>query len=215
MSAIAVCSFCCGGRASHPGSTGSTWLYSEEGLTLRKRRACRKAVGSRAPILVEVRPNANCSLDFVHEEFANGRRFRILNIGRRHHQEMLGAIPETSISGRRVARALTAIVEQRGKPGMIVFDHGTEFTCNAMLAWCKDAAIDWRFIAPGKPMQNGFVESFMYRPPRDARGFSSTLNTGRVRSCIQPVGATDAFICPHTIRPRERGRLPHQWSDPR
>ncbi|SFQ31572.1 Integrase core domain-containing protein, partial [Bradyrhizobium sp. Ghvi] len=63
-------------------------------------------------------------------------------------------------SGRRVARELTAIVERRGKPGMIVSDHGTEFTCNAMLAWCKDAAIDWHFIAPGKPMQNGFVESF-------------------------------------------------------
>ena len=43
---------------------------------------------------------------------------------------------------------------------MIVSDHGTEFTCNAMLAWCKDAAIDWHFIAPGKPMHNGFVESF-------------------------------------------------------
>lgn len=65
-----------------------------------------------------------------------------------------------STSGRRVARELMAIVERRGKPGMIVSDHGTEFTCNAMLAWCKDAAIDWHFIAPGKPMQNGFVESF-------------------------------------------------------
>ncbi|MDA9397235.1 hypothetical protein XH79_00010, partial [Bradyrhizobium sp. CCBAU 45389] len=50
-------------------------------------------------------------------------------------------------------------------------DHGTEFTCNAMLAWCKDAAIDWQFIAPGKPMQNGFVESFMYRRPRGCKGF--------------------------------------------
>jgi transposase InsO family protein len=55
---------------------------------------------------------------------------------------------------------LTAIVAGRGKPGMIVSDHGTEFTCNAMLAWSKDTAIDWHFIAPGKPMQNGFIESF-------------------------------------------------------
>lgn len=43
---------------------------------------------------------------------------------------------------------------------MIASDHGTEFTCNAMLAWSKTAAIDWHFIAPGKPMQNGFIESF-------------------------------------------------------
>ncbi|UFS89530.1 IS3 family transposase [Bradyrhizobium daqingense] len=135
-------------------------LYREEGLTVRKRRARRKAVGTRAPILVEARPNARWSLDFVHDQFANGRRFRILNIVDDVTKECLGAIPETSISGRRVARELTAIVQRRGKPGMIVSDNGTEFTCNAMLAWCKDAAIDWHFIAPGKPMQNGFVESF-------------------------------------------------------
>jgi hypothetical protein len=58
------------------------------------------------------------------------------------------------------ARELTAIVERRGKPGMIVSDHGTEFICNAMLAWSKDTVIDWHFIAPAKPMQNGFIESF-------------------------------------------------------
>ncbi|MGH6644925.1 MAG: integrase core domain-containing protein, partial [Bradyrhizobium sp.] len=69
-------------------------------------------------------------------------------------------IPDTSISGRRVARELSAILERRGKPGLIVSDNGTEFTCNAMLAWCRDKAIDWHFIAPGKPMQNGFIESF-------------------------------------------------------
>ena len=58
-------------------------------------------------------------------------------------KECLGAIPETSISGRPVARELTAIVERRGKPGIIVSDHGTEFTCNAMLAWSKNTVIDW------------------------------------------------------------------------
>jgi len=135
-------------------------LYREEGLTVRKRRARRKAVGTRAPILVEAKPNARWSLDFVHDQFASGRRFRILNIVDDVTKECLGAIPETSISGRRVARELTVIIERRGKPGMIVSDYGTEFTCNAMLAWCKDAAIAWHFIAPGKPMQNGFVESF-------------------------------------------------------
>jgi transposase InsO family protein len=135
-------------------------LYREEGLTVRKRRARRKAVGTRAPILVEARPNARWSLDFVHDQFANGRRFRILNIVDDVTKECLGAIADTSISGRRVARELTSIVARRGKPGSIVSDNGTEFTCNAMLAWCKDGAIDWHFIAPGKPIQNAFVESF-------------------------------------------------------
>jgi transposase InsO family protein len=75
-------------------------------------------------------------------------------------KECLGAIPDTSISGRRVARELTTIVARRGKPGSIVSDNGTEFTCNAMLAWCEETGIDWHFIAPGKPIQNAFVESF-------------------------------------------------------
>ncbi|MDQ2764403.1 MAG: integrase core domain-containing protein, partial [Pseudomonadota bacterium] len=60
----------------------------------------------------------------------------------------------------RVARELTAIIDRRGKPSLIVSDNGTEFTCNTMLAWCKDANVEWHFIEPGKPMQNGFVESF-------------------------------------------------------
>src|ERR1700689_414752 len=72
----------------------------------------------------------------------------------------LAAIPDTSIPGRRVARELTTLIEQRGKPGMIVSDNGTEFTCNAMLTWSEDHQIAWHFIAPGKPMQNGFCESF-------------------------------------------------------
>jgi transposase InsO family protein len=135
-------------------------LYREEGLSVRRRRARRKAVGMRAPIVVEAKANARWSLDFVHDQFANGRRFRILNIVDDVTKECLGAIPDTSISGRRVARELTTIINRRGKPGMIVSDNGTEFTCNAMLAWCKDASVEWHFIAPGKPMQNGFVESF-------------------------------------------------------
>ncbi len=135
-------------------------LYREEGLTVRKRRARRRAVGARAPILVEAKANARWSLDFVHDQFAHGRRFRILNVVDDVTRECLAAIPDTSISGRRVARELTTLIERRGKPGLIVSDNGTEFTSNAMLSWAQDHRIEWHFIAPGKPMQNGFCESF-------------------------------------------------------
>lgn len=135
-------------------------LYREEGLSVRKRRARRKAVGTRAPILVAAHANARWSLDFVHDQFGCGRRFRILNIVDDVTRECLGAIPDTSISGRRVARELSAIIAQRGKPGMIVSDNGTELTSNAILNWCAEYRIEWHYIAPGKPMQNGFVESF-------------------------------------------------------
>jgi transposase InsO family protein len=135
-------------------------LYREEGLAVRKRRGRRRAVGTRAPILVEAKANARWSLDFVHDQFASGRRFRILNVVDDVTRECLAAIPDTSIAGRRVARELTALIKRRGKPGVIVSDNGTEFTCNAMLSWAQDHQVAWHFIAPGKPMQNGFCESF-------------------------------------------------------
>jgi putative transposase len=135
-------------------------LYREEGLIVRKRRGRRKALGTRAPILVEARANARWSLDFVHDQLANGRRFRILNVVDDVTRECLAAIADTSISGVRVARELTAIVVRRGKPGMIVSDNGTELTSNAILAWSAEAGIAWHYIAPGKPMQNGYIESF-------------------------------------------------------
>jgi transposase InsO family protein len=135
-------------------------LYREEGLTVRKRRTRRRAVGTRAPILVEAKANARWSLDFIHDQFASGRRFRVLNIVDDVTRECLAAIPDTSISGKRVARELTRLIERRGKPGMIVSDHGTELTSNAVLTWCAEHKVEWHYIAPGKPQQNGYVESF-------------------------------------------------------
>jgi transposase InsO family protein len=82
-------------------------LYREEGLTVRKRRARRRAIGTRAPILVEAKVNARWSLDFIHDQLVHGRRFRILNIVDDVTRECLTAIPDTSISGKRVARELT------------------------------------------------------------------------------------------------------------
>jgi transposase InsO family protein len=138
-------------------------------------------VGTRAPILVEARPNARWSLDFVHDQFACGRRFRMLNIVDDVTRECLAAIPDTSISGRRVARELTDLISRRGKPDMIVSDHGTEFTSNAILAWSKDHRVECHYIAPGKPMQNGYVESFNGRM-RDELLNETVL---RARPCAQ------------------------------
>lgn len=123
-------------------------LYREEGLSVRKRKARRRAVGTRAPILVEAKANARWSLDFVHDQFACGRRFRILNVVNDVTRECLAAIPDTSISSGRVARELTTLIERRGKPGMIVSDNGNELTSNAILAWSKDHKGEWHYIAP-------------------------------------------------------------------
>ena len=135
-------------------------LYREEGLSVRKRRGRKKATGTRAPLLTVAVPNARWSVDFVHDQFAHGRRFRVFNVIDDVTKECLAAVVDTSISGRRVARELSAVIARRGKPGLIVSDHGTEFTSNAMLAWTEEAGVSWHFIAPGKPMQNGICEAF-------------------------------------------------------
>lgn len=159
-------------------------LYREEGLMVRKRRGWRKALGTRAPILVEARPNARWSLDFVHDQLANGRRFRILNIVNDVTKECLGAIPGVSISGIRVARELSAIIASRGKPAMIVSDNGTELTSNAILTWSADMKIEWHYITPGKPMQNSYVESFNGRMPDELLNESLFLGLADARAAI-------------------------------
>lgn len=138
-------------------------LYREEGLMVRRRRGRKRATGTRAPLMMTPRPNARWSIDFIYDQMACGRRFRILNILDDVTKECLAAIADTSISGKRVARELTAVIAWRGKPELIVSDHGTEFTSNAMLAWTSEHQVAWHFIAPGKPMQNGICESFQGR----------------------------------------------------
>ena len=135
-------------------------LYREEGLTVRRRRGRKRAVGARAPAPVLALPNQRWSLDFVHDQLATGRRFRVLNIVDDVTRECLRAVADTSISGRRVIRELAELIDERGPPKMIVSDNGTELTSNAVLSWSGDARIEWHYIAPGKPMQNGYVESF-------------------------------------------------------
>lgn len=71
---------------------------------------------------------------------------------------------------------------------MVVSDNGTELTSKAILKWQEDRRVEWHYIAPGKPMQNGFIESFVYRRPRGRKCFERDLHRP-VRSCIQPVRA--------------------------
>src|SRR5215207_7436924 len=100
------------------------------------------------------------SLDFVSDQLTDGRRFRILAVVDDCTRECLALVADTSLSGLRVARELDRIIEERGKPRMIVSDNGSEFTSNAILQWADRTKVDWHYIAPGKPIQNAFIESF-------------------------------------------------------
>ncbi len=135
-------------------------LYREEKLAVRRRGGRKRAIGTRAPMMIPFAPNERWSLDFVSDQLTDGRSFRILAIVDDCTRECLALVADTSLSGFRVARELDCLIVERGKPKMIVSDNGSELTSNAILAWADQSRVTWHYIAPGKPMQNAFIESF-------------------------------------------------------
>ena len=135
-------------------------IYQEERLMVRKRGGRKRALGLRAPMAAPDRPNACWSLDFVHDQMTDGRRFRVLAVVDNCTRECLALVPDTSISGVRVARELDRIIAWRGRPVAVTSDNGTELTSNAILKWADERGVGWQYIQPGKPQQNAFSESF-------------------------------------------------------
>lgn len=135
-------------------------IYREEQLNVRRRGGRKRAIGTRAPMVLPLMPNQRWSLDFVSDQLTDGRRFRIMTVVDDCTRECLALIADTSLSGARVARELAPLFDARGKPQTVVSDNGTEFTSNAILKFVDDRKFDWHYIAPGKPTQNAFIESF-------------------------------------------------------
>ena len=136
-------------------------LYREERLGVRKRGGRKRALGTRSPMALPKAANQRWSLDFVSDALSSGRRFRVLAVVDDFTRECLGLVVDTSLSGLRVGRELDRIAELRGCfPTTIVSDNGTELTSHAILRWQEERSVLWHYIAPGKPQQNGFVESF-------------------------------------------------------
>ena len=135
-------------------------LYKEEGLSVRRRRGRKRARSTRTPMPIPIRPTIRWSLDFVSDTFGASRKFRILAVNDDCTRENLCLVADTSISGARVARELTALIRIYGKPDCIVSDNGAEFTSRVILKWADETGIAWHYIDPGKPQQNGSIESF-------------------------------------------------------
>ncbi len=135
-------------------------LYTEEGLSVKRRRGRKRATGTREQMPVPDGPSKRWSLDFVADVFGAARRFRMLCVIDDFTRECLALVADTSISGARVVRELDRCIRLYGKPETIVSDNGSELTSRAVLDWQNQTGIAWHYIAPGKPQQNGFVESF-------------------------------------------------------
>ena len=138
-------------------------IYREERLQVRRRGGRKRALGSRAPMALPQGPNQRWSLDFASDALVDGRRFRILAVVDDFTRECVGLVADSSLSGLRVTRELDAMAAARGLPASCVSDNGTELTSTAVLRWRQERGIQWHYIAPGKPQQNAFAESFIGR----------------------------------------------------
>lgn len=134
-------------------------LYREEGLAVKRRKGRKRAIGTRTPLPGALHFNHIWSLDFMSDALHDGRRFRLLGVMDQYSRECLDLTVDTSISGHRVVRELSRLVERHGKPDIIVSDNGTELTSKAVLQWAAQHDIQWHYITPGKPSENGFTES--------------------------------------------------------
>jgi len=112
------------------------------------------------PLAVPEHINTVWSMDFMHDQLADGRCFRLLNVIDDHNREALGIEVDFSLPALRVIRALDRIIEWRGKPEAIRCDNGPEYIRNTLKAWAEQHGIRIEYIQPGNPQQNGYIERF-------------------------------------------------------
>jgi len=135
-------------------------LYTEDGLTVRTKLRKKLARRSRVPMPRATRPNQKWSMDFMSAKLLDGRWFRVLTVIDQFTRECLALLADRALNGRRVALALSQLVAERGTPESITADNGSEFASKAMDAWTYQYGVQLQFIRPGKPIDNGYIESF-------------------------------------------------------
>ena len=135
-------------------------LYREEGLQVQTARRAKRATHARVPLPEPVRPNQRWSMDFISDRLADGRWFRILTVVDQYTRECLCAYADRSQTGEKVVEQMKRLTKLRKAPESITTDNGSEFAGAAMDAWAHQAGVKLDFIRPGRPVQNGYIESF-------------------------------------------------------
>ncbi|WP_422614097.1 IS3 family transposase [Chromobacterium amazonense] len=138
-------------------------LYREQGLAVRRRNRRRKLTGVRTPLQAATQWNEVWSMDFVSDQLASGRRLKCLTVADDFSHEAVQIAVDFSMSGQYVTRMLDQAAQFRGYPSAIRTDNGPEFTSRAFMGWAQSRGIRHILIQPGRPMQNGYIESFNAR----------------------------------------------------
>ena len=135
-------------------------LYTEEGLIVRTQKRKERAQRQRIAQGLATRPNQRWSMDFVAQRLADGRWIRVLTMVDQFTRECLALFADNALSGEKVATTLDKVVALRGAPQSITVDNGTEFASKAMDHWAYKNEVHLDFIRPGRPVENGYIESF-------------------------------------------------------
>lgn len=135
-------------------------IYRQEGLSLRRRRRRKLPSARRVPLEAPTAPNQRWSMDFIHDQLSDGRRFRCLTLVDDFTRQCLAIEVDTSLGGSRVVDVLERLALNWGLPKTITTDNGPEFTGKSLHLWAQAAGVHLHHIQPGKPMQNAFIESF-------------------------------------------------------
>ncbi len=135
-------------------------LYSEANLAVRRRKKTRRPASERVPLQLARNVNEVWSMDFVSDSLANARRIKCLTVADDFSHECVDIAVDWGISGEYVTRILDRAALFRGYPLAVRTDNGPEFTSRAFTAWANSHGIRHILIQPGRPMQNGYIESF-------------------------------------------------------
>jgi len=135
-------------------------LYSEANLAVRRRKKAKRPATERVPLQLAQNINEVWSMDFVSDSLANGRRIKFLTVADDFSHECVDISVDWGISGLYVTRLLDRAALFRGYPRAVRTDNGPEFTSRAFMAWANTHGIRHILIEPGRPMQNGYIESF-------------------------------------------------------
>ena len=173
-------------------------LYTQEGLTVRRRRRRRRMPRGLPRLAAPTRINERWSLDFVLDVLDDGRRFRLLTVVDEFTRACLAIEVDTSLGGRRVVQVLQRLIETRGTPNMLITDNGPEFISRVLDAWAYGHGIQLHFIDPGKPNQNAYVESFNGRLRDECLNEHWFASLGHARQLIETWRLDYNAVRPHS-----------------
>lgn len=172
-------------------------IYREEGLILRSKRRPKRASHVRVPLTAPTQPGKRWCMDFMHDTLTDGRSYRTFNVLDVFSRQCLGVFARPTFTSAEVTTSLDAIISKHGVPEAITCDNGSEFTSQRFDAWAYARGVAIDYIMPGKPVQNGYIESF------NGKLRSECLSVSWFSSLAEAQIALDAWVRDYNeVRPQ-------------